>query len=157
MNPIQGRRKVVHTSLPDSTKPHAAVSTSVSVFQRFYTAQNELRLRGPGAGLGLTINRRIVASRDAAISDRRGDRAGNQSQQRAARNLHKSDFVLIVPGDAPFATQLTSELAAVGVATLRASDTHSTKLLLGHRLPRPVVIDLRYAALPIPGAAAAKP
>jgi hypothetical protein len=143
--------------MSDNGKPHAAVSTSVSVFQRFYSAQNDLRLRGPGAGLGLTINRRIGASREAAMSDRRGDRTGNQSQQRGARNLHRSDYLLIVAGDAPFATELTSELAAVGVATLRASDTHSTKRLLAHRSPPPVVIDLRYAGLPMPAAAAAKP
>jgi hypothetical protein len=157
MKPIPGRPEVVQPSLPASGKPHAAVSTSVSVFQKFYTAQNDLRLHGPGAGLGLTINRRIKASRDRAISDPRGDRANNHSQQRAARNLHRSDYVLIVAGDAPFATQLTSELAAVGVATLRASDTHSTRQLLAYRSPPPVVIDLRYAGLPIPAAAVAKP
>jgi hypothetical protein len=132
------------------------VSTSVSGFQKFYTAQNDLRLHGPGAGLGLTINRRIQASRDRAVSDPRGDRAGNQPQQRAARNGHRSDYVLIVADDAPFATQLTSELAAFGIATLTASDTDSTKQLLAQRSPPPVVIDLRYAGLPVP-VAAAKP
>jgi hypothetical protein len=130
------------------------VSTSVSGFQKFYTAQNDLRLHGPGAGLGLAINRRIKASRDRAVSDPRGDRAGNQSQQRGARNGHRSDYVLIVADDAPFATQLTSELAAVGIATLTASDTDSTKQLLAQRSPPPVVIDLRYAGLPVPFAAA---
>ena len=143
--------------MPDGGKPHAALGTSVSVFQSFYSAQNKLRLQGPGAGLGLTINRRIGASRDAAIPDRRGDRAGNQSQQRFARNHHRSDYLLIVAGDAPYATELTSELAAVGVATLRASDARSMKQLFAHRSPPPVVIDLRYAALPMPAAAAAKP
>jgi hypothetical protein len=156
VKPIPGRPKVVQSSVPDSGKPHAAVSTSVSAFQRFYNAQNDLRLHAPGAGLGLTINRRIMASRERAISQRRGDRAGNQPQQHAARNLHRSDYVLIVAGDAPFATQLTSELAAVGVATLRASDTYSTKQLLAQRSPPPVVIDLRYAGLPILAAAAMK-
>jgi hypothetical protein len=143
--------------MPDSGKPQAAVSTSASVFQGFYSAQNDLRLHGPGAGLGLTINRRIGASRDAARWDHLGDRAAKQSQRRAARNLHRSDYLLIIAGDAPYATELTNELAAVGLAALRTSDAHATKQLLAHRSPPPVVIDLRYAALPMPAAAAAKP
>ena len=65
--------------------------------------------------------------------------------------------MLIVDADAPFAMELTTELEAAGVATLRASDAHTAKRLLSHRTPPPVVIDLRYARLPIAPAAVVKP
>jgi ActR/RegA family two-component response regulator len=65
--------------------------------------------------------------------------------------------LLIVDADAPFALDLTTELEAAGVATLHASDTHAAKRLLSHRTPPPVVIDLRYARLPLSPTVVVKP
>jgi orotidine-5'-phosphate decarboxylase len=68
-----------------------------------------------------------------------------------AITIHKSDYLLIIDGEAPFAAKLTAELAAVGLETIRASDAESAKQLLA-RSRTPVVLDLRYAALPITAA-----
>jgi hypothetical protein len=127
------------------------VRTSASIFNRFYAAQNGIRIQGPGAGLGLAINRRIAASRSvrsASYSTGPQLRGCNQPTQPVGSS-RRSDYLLIVDSEAPFATKLTAELAAFGLETLRASDAESAKRLLTDKSRRAVVLDLRYAALPL--------
>ncbi len=121
------------------------------VFRKFYRAENGLRMRGPGAGLGLAINRRIIESHGgqvAATSAGPGKGARFRFTLPVARGLTKSDYVLIVDGDAAFARLLKTELAAVGLETLRASDAETAAQLLAGTSPRAVILDLRFAGLP---------
>jgi Osmosensitive K+ channel histidine kinase len=121
------------------------------VFRKFYRAENGLRMRGPGAGLGLAINRRIIESHGgqvAATSAGPGKGARFQFTLPLARGLTTSDYVLIVDGDAAFARLLKTELAAIGLETLRASDSETAAQLLAGTSPRAVILDLRFAGLP---------
>jgi DNA-binding response OmpR family regulator len=61
--------------------------------------------------------------------------------------LTKSDYVLIVDGDAAFARLLKTELAAIGLETLRASDAETAAQLLAGTSPRAIILDLRFAGL----------
>jgi CheY-like chemotaxis protein len=121
------------------------------VFRKFYRAENGLRMRGPGAGLGLAINRRIVESHGgqvAATSGGPGKGALFQFTLPVARDLTKSDYVLIVDPDATFARLLKAELASVGLDTLRASDAETARQMLMDTSPRAIVLDLRLAEIP---------
>ena len=62
--------------------------------------------------------------------------------------MSRSDYVLIVDGDAAFAKLLKTELALTGLETLRASDAETAEQMLAGTSPRAVVLDLRYAGLP---------
>jgi CheY-like chemotaxis protein len=118
------------------------------IFRKFYRAENGLRMRGPGAGLGLAINRRIVESHGGEVSASSGGPgkgARFQFSLPLARDLKKSDYVLIVDGDAAFAKLLKAELANVGLETLRASDAESAHKMLVDTSPRAIVLDLRFA------------
>jgi len=127
------------------------VSTSISIFRNFYTTQSGKRVRGPGAGLGLAINRGIGASRAASLATAlKGlpNAAGQHSGRAEVRNSRKADYLLIVNGYGRFASLLRSELEAAGIETLRASDRESAKQMLMRRSPRTVVLDIRHAGLP---------
>lgn len=155
MRTIPGQLEVARSSSPAKTKPRAALSTSVSTFNRFYATQNGIRVQGPGAGLGLVINRRIAASRSrrsAFNSVGAPLPAGTQPGQRVLGGSRKSDYLLIVDSEAPFATKLITELAAAGLETYRASDAESAKQLVSRQSRPTVVLDLRYAALPLTAA-----
>ena len=121
------------------------------VFHKFYRVENGIGTNGPGAGLGLAINRQIVESHGgqvAATSEGPGKGANFQFTLPVARSVTKSDYVLIVDGDAAFAKLLKTELAATGLDTLRASDAETAERMLAGTSPRAVVLDLRYAGLP---------
>ncbi|MEA2655933.1 MAG: hypothetical protein QOI23_1298 [Chloroflexota bacterium] len=120
------------------------------IFRKFYRAENGVRMRGPGAGLGLAINRRIVESHGGQVvasSGGPGNGARFHFSLPVERDPKRSDYVLIVDGDAAFARLLKTELANVGVETLRASDTETAKQLLMETSPRAIVLDLRLAGL----------
>jgi CheY-like chemotaxis protein len=120
------------------------------VFRKFYRAENGLRMRGPGAGLGLAINRRIVESHGgqvAATSGGAGKGARFQFTLPVARDLTKSGYVLIVDGDAAFARLLKTELATVGLETLRASDEETAQQMLMGTSPQAIVLDLGLGGL----------
>jgi hypothetical protein len=141
-------------SSPAKTTRRAGLSTSASVFNRFYAAQNGIRVQGPGAGLGLAINRRIAASRS---TQRGANSVGSVPQagkpgQRVLGSSRKADYLLIVDSQAPFATKLVAELAAAGLKPYLASDAESAKQLLALKSRSTVVLDLRYAALPLTAA-----
>lgn len=120
------------------------------VFRKFYRAENGLRMRGPGAGLGLAINRRIVESHGGqvtATSGGAGKGARFQFTLPVARDLTKSGYVLIVDGDAAFARLLKTELATVGLETLRASDEETAQQMLMGTSPQAIVLDLGLGGL----------
>ena len=155
MIPIPRQLEVARPSSPAQTEPRAALSTSASTFNQFYAAQNGIRIQGPGAGLGLVINRRIAASRsmpDALNSARPGLRAGNQPGHPDVGARRKSDYLLILDSQTPFATKLMAELAAAGLQACRVSDTESAKQLVSRKSRPTLVLDLRYAALPLTAA-----
>jgi len=60
----------------------------------------------------------------------------------------RADYVLIVDGDAAFARLLKTELATVGLETLRVADTAAAQQLLEKTSPRAIVLDLRLVGLP---------
>jgi DNA-binding response OmpR family regulator len=62
--------------------------------------------------------------------------------------LTQSDYVLIVDGDAAFARLLKTELASVGLQTLRASDAETARKMLADTSPRAIVLDLSAAGRP---------
>jgi CheY-like chemotaxis protein len=122
------------------------------IFRKFYRAENGLRMGGPGAGLGLAINRRIVESHGGQVGVRSagpGRGARFQFTLPFAQKVTKSDYVLIVDGDAAFARLLKAELASVGLEGLRASDAEAARQMLAETSPRAIVLDLRFAGLPV--------
>lgn len=121
------------------------------IFRKFYRVENSLRMRGSGAGLGLAINRRIVESHGgqvAATSGGPGKGARFQFTLPVARDLTKCDYVLIVDGDVAFAKLLKTELATIGLETLRASDAETAQQMLVDTSPRAIILDLWLAGLP---------
>jgi PleD family two-component response regulator len=60
----------------------------------------------------------------------------------------RADYVLIVDGDAPFARLLKTELATIGLETLRVADTAAAQQLLESTSPQAIVLDLRFVELP---------
>ena len=149
---IQARRKggMVEISVSDHGIGLEAAELP-KVFEKFYRAENGIRMRGPGAGVGLTINRRIVESHGgqvAATSKGPGKGARFHFTLPLAQSVGRSDYVLIVDGDAAFAKLLKTELALTGLETLRASDAETAEQMLAATSPRAVVLDLRYAGLP---------
>jgi ActR/RegA family two-component response regulator len=69
----------------------------------------------------------------------------------------RSDYVLIVDGDAAFARLLKTELATVGLETLRVSDTETAQQIFVDASPRAIVLDLRLVGLPTSQADSAQP
>jgi hypothetical protein len=68
----------------------------------------------------------------------------------------RADYVLIVDGDAAFARLLKTELATIGLETLRVADTAAAQQLLERTSPRAIVLDLRFVGLPTNQADAAQ-
>ena len=60
----------------------------------------------------------------------------------------RADYFLIVDDDAAFAGLLKTELATIGLETLRVADTAAAQQLLEKTSPRAIVLDLRFVGLP---------
>lgn len=115
------------------------------LFRKFYQANSRVRMGGPGAGLGLAINHRIIEAhggRVAASSKGPGKGARFKFTLPVARKLPQSDYVLIVEDDAAFAKLLRVEFAAVGLDTLRAADAETAQLMIVEATPKAIVLDL---------------
>jgi CheY-like chemotaxis protein len=69
----------------------------------------------------------------------------------------RSDYVLIVDGEAAFARLLKTELATIGLETLRVADSAAAQQLLEKTSPRAIVLDLRLVGLPTSQADSAQP
>jgi CheY-like chemotaxis protein len=115
------------------------------LFRKFYRADSGVRRRGPGAGLGLAINLRIIEAHGGQVkasSKGRGRGARFMFTLPVARRVTGSGYVLIVEDDAAFARLLKAEFASVGLDTLRAADAETAQQMLVDTTPRAIVLDL---------------
>ena len=115
------------------------------LFRKFYRADSGVRRRGPGAGLGLAINQRIIEAHGGQVkasSKGRGRGARFMFTLPVARRVTGSGYVLIVEDDAAFARLLKAEFASVGLDTLRAADAETAQQMLVDTTPRAIVLDL---------------
>jgi CheY-like chemotaxis protein len=116
-----------------------------NLFRKFYRADSGVRRLGPGSGLGLAMNHRIVAAHGGQVeagSKGPGKGACFQFSLPVSRAGAGSDDVLIVEDDAAFASLMKAEFAANGTSTIRASDGESAAHMLEEMTPRAIVLDL---------------
>jgi CheY-like chemotaxis protein len=115
------------------------------LFRKFYRADNGVRRRGPGAGLGLAINHRIIEAHGgqvSATSKGPGKGAKFQFTLPVARRVSGSGYILIVEDDAGFASLIKAEFDTLGFDTVRASDAETATHMLVETTPRAIVLDL---------------
>ena len=115
------------------------------LFRKFYRADSDSRRRGPSAGLGLTINQRIIQAHGGQVTaSSKGPGKGTRFHFTlpVTRGLPTTGYVLIVEDDAAYAKLLKAEFAAVGLDTIRAADAETAERLLVDTTPRAVVLDL---------------
>jgi nitrogen-specific signal transduction histidine kinase/CheY-like chemotaxis protein len=122
-----------------------AAESLPNLFRKFYRADSGVRRLGPGSGLGLAMNHRIVAAHGGQVeagSKGLGKGACFQFSLPVSRAGIGSDDVLIVEDDAAFANLLKAEFAANGISTIRAADGESAAHMLEDMTPRAIVLDL---------------
>jgi CheY-like chemotaxis protein len=115
------------------------------LFRKFYRTDVGVRGRGPGAGLGLAINRRIIEAHGGQVSASsrgRGKGARFQFTLPVAGTAPKAGYILIVEDDPAFAKLLKAEFAIVGLETIRAADGETAQQLISGTMPRAIVLDL---------------
>jgi CheY-like chemotaxis protein len=120
------------------------------LFQKFYRADSGARRRGPGAGLGLAINHRIIEAHGGSVSaTSKGPGKGSTFQFTLpiARRVTGSGYILIVEDDPGFAGLIKAEFATLGFSTVRAPDAETAKHMLVETTPRAIVLDLRLPGL----------
>jgi CheY-like chemotaxis protein len=121
-----------------------------NLFRKFYRADGGVRRLGPGSGLGLAMNHRIIAAHSGQVeAGSRGIGKGAlfQFTLPVSRPGIGADDVLIVEDDAAFASLMKAEFAVNGISTVRACDAGTAAHMLQHMTPRALVLDLR-----LPGA-----
>lgn len=119
------------------------------LFDPFYGSEREVPSMGPGAGLGLPLNHRVIEAhggRIKASSKGSGRGATFEFTLPVARPGAAVGDVLIVADDARFARLVKAELAAHGLSAIRADDGETAELILDDMTPRAIVLDL-----PLPG------
>jgi CheY-like chemotaxis protein len=152
VKPTTGWLKVVDPSQPATPEPRVTGSASVAEPEDDdVVSLRSQALRTPLDSMVVFAD--LVASDDVTEEQRQlyAGRLRRESRRLTGlieRGLTKSDYVLIVDGDAAFARLLKTELAAVGLETLRASDAETAAQLLAGTSPRAVILDLRFAGLP---------
>ena len=116
------------------------------IFRKFYRAQSGVRtLGGPGAGLGLAMNHRIIEAHGGQVeasSKGRGKGARFQFTLPISRPGATRADVLIVEDDAGFASLMQAELAAQGLSTVRAADAETAEHMLADTTPRAIILGL---------------
>jgi CheY-like chemotaxis protein len=120
------------------------------LFRKFYRADNGIRRRGPGAGLGLAINHRIIEAHGGQVvaeSKGPGKGATFRFTLPIARQIAAPGYILIVEDDAAFAHLVQAEFAALGLRTLRASDAETAEHMLLEAVPRAIILDLLLPGL----------
>jgi CheY-like chemotaxis protein/anti-sigma regulatory factor (Ser/Thr protein kinase) len=118
--------------------------------QRFYRVDLSDRRQIKGAGLGLSIAKRIVEAHGGTLGVRsEGPGKGSlfHFTLPVARDLAKYGDVLVVEDDAGFAHLLGAELAAKGLTVVWAPDAETAEELSKMRIARAVVLDLRLPGL----------
>jgi nitrogen-specific signal transduction histidine kinase/CheY-like chemotaxis protein len=117
-----------------------------SLFRKFYRADSDVRSLGPGSGLGLAMNHRIVAAHGGRVevgSKGLGKGARFQFSLPVSQPGAGRDDVLVVEDDAGFASLLKAEFAANGTRTIRAADGETAAHMLKGMTPRAIVLDLK--------------
>jgi nitrogen-specific signal transduction histidine kinase len=120
-----------------------------NLFRKFYRADSGVRRRGPGAGLGLAMNHRIIEAHGGQVeADSKGPGTGARFQFTLpiSRPRRGSGDVLIVEDDAGFASLMKAEFAVQGLSTVRAADAETAEHMLKDMTPRAIIL-----ALSLPG------
>jgi CheY-like chemotaxis protein len=120
------------------------------LFHKFYRADRGVGRHTPGAGLGLAITHTIVEAhggRVAASSKGLGKGARFRFTLPISQPGARSADVLIVEGEAWFASILKVEFAAQGLSTVRAADAETAERVLLDLAPRAIVLDLALPGL----------
>jgi CheY-like chemotaxis protein/nitrogen-specific signal transduction histidine kinase len=120
------------------------------LFRKYYRDDSGVGRLAPGAGLGLTINHRIVEAhggRLVASSRGVGKGARFQFTLPISRPSATSGKVLIVEDDWGFASLLKAEFEAEGLSTVRAADAETAERLLVDVSPLAIVLDLALPGL----------
>lgn len=121
-----------------------------SLFRKFYRADNGVRKRGPGAGLGLAMNHRIIEAHGGQVevdSEGHGKGARFTFTLPISRPRRGSGEVLIVEDDAGFASLMKAEFAAQGLSSVRAADAETAEHMLVDMTPRAIILDLSLPGL----------
>lgn len=116
-----------------------------NMFRKFYRADSDVRRLGPGSGLGLAMNHRIIAAHGGQVeagSNGLGKGAHFQFTLPVSQPGIGAHDVLIVEDDAGFASLMKAEFAAIGISTIRAADAETAERILADVTPRAIVLDL---------------
>jgi len=120
------------------------------LFRKYYRDDSGVGRLAPGAGLGLTINHRIVEAHGGQlVASSRGAGKGSRFKFTLpiSRPSATSGKVLIIEDDWAFATLLKAEFAAEGLSTVRAADAETAERLLVDVTPLAIVLDLALPGL----------
>jgi CheY-like chemotaxis protein len=120
------------------------------LFRKFYRADSVVRRLGPGVGLGLAINHKIIDAHGGhveAVSKGLGKGAGFRFTLPVSLPEAMSGDVLIVEDDPGFASLMRAEFAAEGLSTVRADDAETAEQLLMDVTPRAIILDLALPGL----------
>jgi CheY-like chemotaxis protein len=121
-----------------------------NLFRKYYRAENGVRRRGPGGGLGLPMNHRIIEAHGGQVeADSKGPGTGARFQFTLpiSRVTRGSGDVLIVEDDAGFASLMKAEFAAQGLSSVRAADAETAEHMLLDMTPRAIILDLSLPGL----------
>jgi CheY-like chemotaxis protein len=121
-----------------------------NLFRKFYRSDSAVRRRGPGAGLGLAMNHRIIEAHGGEVvasSKGPGKGARFQFTLPISRPVTGSGDVLIVEDDAGFASLMKAEFAAQGLSTVRAPDAETAQHMLVGMTPAAIVLDLQLPGM----------
>jgi two-component system, OmpR family, sensor histidine kinase VicK len=120
------------------------------LFRKHYSDDSGAGRLALGAGLGLTINHRIVEAhggRLVASSRGAGKGARFQFTLPISRLSATSGKVLIIEDDGAFASLLKAQFAVEGLPTVRAADAETAERLLLDATPLAIVLDLALPGL----------
>jgi CheY-like chemotaxis protein len=121
-----------------------------NLFRKFYKAGTGVRRLGPGGGLGLAMNRRIVEAHGGHVeAASKGPGKGARFHFTLPISLPGTGAgeILIVDDDAGFAGLMKAVFTAEGIRTIRAVDAETAERMLEDITPRAIVLDLALPGL----------